>query len=74
VRRAGDSFVIERHRQAVSPSGEITEERTALALDSVTAEMLEAEAAEHAYRPRPRHTIPQTPDYVGSDVVVLEAV
>jgi SAM-dependent methyltransferase len=74
VRRAGDSFVIERHRQAVSPSGEITEERTALALDSVTAEMLEAEAAEHAFRPRPRHTIPQTPDYVGSDVVVLEAV
>ena len=30
------SFVIERNRQAVSPSGEITEERSTIELDSVT--------------------------------------
>ena len=74
VHRAGDSFVIERHRQAVSPAGEITEERTALALDSVSAEMLEAEAMEHAFRARPRRSVSETRDYVGSEVVVLEAV
>jgi SAM-dependent methyltransferase len=73
VHRDGDSFVIERRRQAVSPSGEISEERSALALDSVSAEMLEAEAAEHAFRVRSRETVSPTSDYVGSDVVVLEA-
>lgn len=74
VRRAGEGFVVERHRQAVSPSGEITEERTALTLDSVSAETFETEAAVHAFIPRSRRTVPPTPDYVGSDVVVLEAV
>ena len=74
VHRAGDAFVIERHRQAVSPTGEITEEHTALALDSVDAEMLEAEAIEHAFKARPRHSVPPTADYVGSEIVVLEAV
>ncbi len=38
VRRARGSFVIERNRQAVSPSGEITEERSTIELDSVTPE------------------------------------
>ena len=74
VRRAGDSFVIERHRQAVSPSGEMTEERCALALDSVSLDTLEQEAASHGFEPRARQAVPQTPEYVGSDVGVLEAV
>jgi SAM-dependent methyltransferase len=74
VHRAGDSFVIERQRQAVSPSGAITEERTALALDSVNAEMLQAEAVEHAFKARPRRSVSPTSDYVGSEVVVLEAI
>ena len=74
VRRAGGSFMIDRHRQAVSPSGEMTEERATIELDAVRAEQLEEEAAALGFRARARRTVAPTPDYVGSDVVVLEAV
>jgi SAM-dependent methyltransferase len=74
VRRAGNSFAIDRHRQAVSPSGEMTEERATIELDAVHAEELEVEAAAFGFKPLPRRTVPSTPDYVGSDVVILEAV
>ena len=73
VRRAGEAFVIDRHRQAVSPSGEMTEERATIALDAVRAEELEQEAAALGFTARPRRTVSPTPDYVGSDVVILEA-
>ena len=73
VRRAAGGFLIDRHRQAVSPAGDLTEEMATIALDCVAAEQLEAEAADHAFVVRPRRTVPPTPDYVGSDVVVLEA-
>ena len=73
VRRGQGSFFIDRHRQAVSPTGELTEERATIELDAVMAAELEHEAAEHGFRARQRRTIPPTPDYVGSDVVVLEA-
>jgi SAM-dependent methyltransferase len=73
VRRAGRSFVIERHRQAVSPSGEMTEERATIELDSVDADALEAEAIGVGFGVRPRRAVPATPDYVGSEIVVLEA-
>jgi SAM-dependent methyltransferase len=74
VRRVGDAFVIERNRQAVSPTGEISEERSTIALDSVTAAMLESEGAEAGFERRRRLRVAPTQDYVGSDVVVLEAV
>lgn len=74
VGRAGDSFVIDRHRQAVSPTGEMTEERATIALDALRAEELEEEAVALGFAPRPRRTVPPTPDYVGSEIVVLEAV
>ncbi len=74
VQWAGDGFVIERNRQAVSPSGEITEERSRIKLDSVTATALEAEAGSAGFETRRRLHVAPTPDYVGSDVVVLEAV
>jgi SAM-dependent methyltransferase len=74
VRREGDAFVIERNRQAVSPTGEITEERSTIELDSVNAAMLESEGAEAGFERRRRLRVPPTRDYVGSDVVVLEAV
>jgi SAM-dependent methyltransferase len=73
VRRVRESFVIERHRQAVSPSGEMTEERATIELDSVGADALEAEAAGAGFKPRPRRAVSATPDYVGSDIVLLEA-
>ena len=74
VRRATRSFVIERNRQAVSPSGEMTEERSSIELDSVMPDELEAEAAGAGFEPRRRLSIAPTQDYVGSDVVLLEAV
>ena len=74
VRRTPGAFVIERRREAVSPSGDLTEEMSSIELDSVSAAELEGEAAGHGFEPRPRGTVPPTPDYVGSDIVVLEAV
>jgi SAM-dependent methyltransferase len=73
VRRRESSFVIERRREAVSPSGALTEEMASIELDAVTAAQLEAEALAHDFSVLPRRTVPPTPDYVGSDVVVLEA-
>ena len=74
VRRVADSFVIDRHRQAVSPSGNLTEEMSTIELNTVTAADLEREATGHGFAVRPRRSVPETRDYVGSDVVVLEAV
>lgn len=74
VRRAPSSFVIERRREAVSPAGERTEEHASLELDCVTADELEQEAEGCGFDACPRRTVPSTDDYVGSDVVILEAV
>jgi len=73
VRRAAGSFVIERCRQAVSPSGEMTEEQATIELDSVTPADLEGEARGAGFEARSRRTVPETPDYVASEIVVLEA-
>ena len=73
VRRANGSFVIERRREAVSPSGQLVEEMALIELDAVAAADLEEEARSAGFRTRPRRIVPATPDYVGSDVVMLEA-
>jgi SAM-dependent methyltransferase len=73
VRRANRSFLIERHRQAVSPAGDMTEEMATIELDSVTADQLESEAEAAGFRALPRRIVPPSSDYVGSDVAVLEA-
>jgi SAM-dependent methyltransferase len=73
VRRLEDAFVIDRHRQAVSPTGDLIEEMGTIELDTVTADGLEAEASTRGFVARPREAVPPTSDYVGSDVVVLEA-
>lgn len=73
VRRTDGGFEIERHRQAVSPDGELTQEVALIELDALSAAELEDEAAAHGYRARERRGVPATPDYVGSDVVMLEA-
>jgi len=74
VRKTGKSYVIERSRQAVSPSGEMTQEESAIELDSLAPGALEAEAPGAGFKARLRRTVSETPEYVGSDVVVLEAV
>jgi hypothetical protein len=66
--------VIERLRQAVSPSGELTASVALIKLDRVDPGELESEAERMGYRALPRRLVPETEGYVGSTVVVLEAV
>ena len=73
IRPDGPELVIERLRQIVSPSGELTERRNETRLDVLEPERLEAEAAAIGLVPFDRISIPPTDDHVGSLVVVLEA-
>jgi SAM-dependent methyltransferase len=74
VRSEPGATAIDRLRQAVSPSGELDESMATIRLDSVAPEKLEAEAeAGHAFVVRERKRVPETSDYVGSAVVMLEA-
>jgi len=43
-------------------------------LDTLLADQFESEAAPHGFAPGPVRRVSPTPEYVGSDVVVLEAV
>ncbi len=72
VRDEGESVAVDRHRQAVSPAGELTEEVFTIQLDSVTATELEAQAAGAGWQVLPARRVPPTRDYVGSTVVMLE--
>jgi SAM-dependent methyltransferase len=73
VRAEDRTTAIDRLRQVVSPRGELTESMFTIELDRVSADELEAEAAAAGYRVRERRSVPPTPDYVGSAVVMLEA-
>ena len=72
VRDEGDATAVVRHRQAVSPSGELTEEMATIVLESVGHETLEAEAREAGFEIVPPRSVPATRDYVGSTVVIGE--
>jgi SAM-dependent methyltransferase len=74
VRRERASAAIDRHRQSVSPTGEISEWVATIELDLVSAGELEAEAADCGFRARERGWIPDTAEWTGSTVVMLEAV
>ena len=73
VRDEGDSVVVDRHRQAVSPSGDLSEEVVSLSLESVSPRALEEEAGEAGFMALGAREVPPTRDYVGSTVVLLEA-
>lgn len=73
VRREPESAAIDRHRQSVSPTGEIAEWVATIQLDLVTPEDLEAEAADCGFAARERGWIPDTAEWTGSTVVMLEA-
>jgi len=62
--------VIERRRQAVSPSGEIHEEDVRIEVGVVGLDQFETEAREAGLRPVARKTIPETLDHIGSTVVL----
>jgi SAM-dependent methyltransferase len=63
--------VIERLRQAVSPSGELSEQLDLLHLDELTPSQLEGEARPLGLTPVGRRRVPETRDYLGSTVVLL---
>jgi SAM-dependent methyltransferase len=65
---------IDRLRQAVSPTGQVNEWVATIEVDLVDAAEIEAEAAGCGFTARPRRAIPATTEWVGSSVVVLEAV
>jgi len=73
VRREGEAAAIVRQRQSVSPTGEISEWVATISLDLVKPAELEAEAAELGFRPLERGWIPETTEWTGSTVVMLEA-
>jgi SAM-dependent methyltransferase len=64
---------IDRIRQAVSPTGELSESFNTIRLDNLQAEELESDGRAAGMRVLPRREVPQTADYVGSAVVMLEA-
>ena len=72
--RAGEATVeIDTHRQAVSPSGELSEELVTIRLDAVDADTLAGEGEASGFRPLPHRRVPETRYHVGSTVVMLEA-
>jgi SAM-dependent methyltransferase len=62
--------VIERRRQAVSPTGEIEQEDVRIEVGVVGLDEFEAEAREAGLRPVARKTVPETRDHIGSTVVL----
>jgi SAM-dependent methyltransferase len=70
VRENGGSVVMERDRQAVSPTGEIETETVTTALDVFSAEQFEAEARAAHLAPAGRRAVPESPDHIGSQVVL----
>jgi SAM-dependent methyltransferase len=73
VRVDDGSTAIDRLRQAVSPDGQLTESMDTVVLDQLTPEQLEAEAGE-LFRVLPRRSVPEDDRYLGSTIVMLEAV
>jgi len=70
VRPERGGVAVERLRQAVSPAGQLTEERHTQRLDELSLDTLEGEAAAAGLRPEARHRIAATADHVGSGVLV----
>jgi SAM-dependent methyltransferase len=66
-------YEVRRLRQAVSPTGELSERTDSIHLDTLSPTELELEAAAAGLEPRERVPIPATADHVGSVVCVMEA-
>jgi SAM-dependent methyltransferase len=70
VREDNRSVAMERHRQAVSPTGEIDEETVTIALDVFSSDQFEDEARIAGLEPVARRAVPESPDHIGSSVVI----
>jgi SAM-dependent methyltransferase len=73
MRPQAGGTAIDRLRQAVSPRGQLNESLATIVLDRLSPEQLEDEA-HGPFRALARRSVPETDGYVGSTVVVLEAV
>jgi SAM-dependent methyltransferase len=73
VRAERDGFVLERRRETVAVAGERTVERDQIRLDRLTAAGLEREGRAAGFARVERARVPETSDYVGSEVVILRA-
>jgi SAM-dependent methyltransferase len=73
MRDDGDGIVIERVREAVSPTGELRQSAATLRLDKVDPDELAGMAVAAGFSDRGRREVPATDAYVGSSVVILEA-
>jgi SAM-dependent methyltransferase len=70
VREQNGHVVVTRRRQAVSPAGELEEEVVDIARDLVSADEFEREASAAGLWPAGRREIAETPDHIGSTVVI----
>jgi SAM-dependent methyltransferase len=73
VREESGGFVLERRREVVDARGRRTAELDRVRLDRVDAAELEREGRVAGLTPAGRERIPETPDYAGSEVVLLRA-
>lgn len=73
VRAERGGFVLERRRETVGVAGERSVERDLIRLDRVTARSLEREGRAAGFARVERARVPETSDYVGSEVVILRA-
>jgi SAM-dependent methyltransferase len=73
VRDEGEHVAIERIRETVDPAGHRTAEGDVVRLDRLDAPTLEAEGCAAGFAVLRRRAVAQTDEYVGSQVVVLEA-
>jgi hypothetical protein len=70
VREQSGRVVVTRQRQAVSPTGELEDQSVEIALDLVGAAELQREAEAAGFAGAARREVPETPDHIGSTVIV----
>jgi SAM-dependent methyltransferase len=73
VRLDESGVAVYRLRQLVSPAGELTDELHTVHLDALSPDELETEGRAAELRPAGRRHIAETPDHVGSTVVILKS-
>jgi SAM-dependent methyltransferase len=70
VQEENGCIVVTRRREAVSPTGARSEEVVEIALDLVGAEQFERELREAGFTEIERRAVAETPDHIGSTVIV----
>jgi len=73
VRRKGDTFVLERRREAVDAYGARSTSADRIALDVVSVQGLQEAGQRAGLRPHSVRQIPPTDEHIGSQVVILVA-